>query len=103
MFEKTGTPSCGQPVPAIGSQLGEEYRLSPTSVIGSPPLLAPTTYPAGRTVGPFGPYGRWNPAAGITVPAGMMYWLSAPNGAQVAAPRMVFRSRQLCGLPWLMS
>src|SRR5579864_1046490 len=110
MLLKTGMPSAGHPVPVIGLQLGDEEGRVPTSVIpfgptvplkhvGLPPgvPLYGNTSPAqaidGTLNGCSGSADRLG-SAGITVPGGMKYKLSSPNGPQpkpkFARPRQVW-------------
>src|SRR5579862_8215873 len=107
MSVNTGIPSAGQLTPLNGLQVGEEYGRRPTRLrpVGA---TEPMVWPAGITVGPFGPYGTWNPPAGATAPGAMLNWVSCRKGPQVAgepnevtAPGLVFAmlaiSRQVCG------
>src|SRR5215472_8071656 len=100
MLEKTSTPSVGQPVPVMGGQKGEENGRSPTNVMP----LAPTTVPPGMNT-PLPPgaplYGKCRPCGAIVVPAGTKNEESAKNGPHVPAPRVAFKSRQVCALPKL--
>src|SRR5579859_4490 len=99
MFENTGTPSTGQPVPVSGLQFGEEYLRKPTSVMGLG--FGPVTLGVG-------PYGRFRVIpAGISL-AAIVYELSALYGPQArlvspVAVEIACRSLQVCGLPWLIS
>src|ERR1700747_1671191 len=118
MLLKTGMPSAGHPVPVIGLQFGDEKGRVPTSVIpfgptvplkhvGLPPgvPLYGNTSPAQLIEGTLNGWGGSADkvgAAGITVPGGIKYELSSPNGPQpkprLARPRQVwmfpeFRSR----------
>ena len=99
MLLNTGTASPGQPTPLDGAQLGDEKGRVPTSVspLGPTVPLKHVGLPPGAPL-----YGNTSPAqlsegtlngcggsadkvgsAGTTVPAGIKYSESAPNGPQL--------------------
>src|SRR5580692_259437 len=113
MSVNTGIPSAGQLTPLNGLQVGEEYGRSPTRLrpVGA---TEPMGVPPGITVGPFGPYGTWNPPGGAIAVGEMLNWVSSEAGPQVAgepneltfaglAFAKLMMSRQVCGLDGLMS
>src|SRR5215469_2962481 len=98
---KTGVPSGGQFSPVNGWQRGDEKGLIPTRLT---PFVTVVPLGINRPPAP-ALYGRCSPPDEVwmIVPGGIRYWTSSLNGAQVPAPRMSFRSRQVWALPKLRS